>query len=141
MTRSTNIYHDATRRYVVLKYSAQKNDSIDHSIKNVLVQFLRHVESLLDNFISTGETPVSSLERTKCPINRHGSSLINRFFHKMLRFKNWSILPNYRSSDIMGMQRTSIDICYVNTKYRNAEVCRTRTDPDPNSIICGSFRH
>jgi hypothetical protein len=26
---------------------------------------------------------------------------------------------------VMGMQRTSLDIRYINTKYRNAELCRT----------------
>jgi hypothetical protein len=49
----------------VLKCSAQKNDSIDCSVKNALAHFLRHVESLLDDFISAGETPVGGVGTTR----------------------------------------------------------------------------
>ncbi len=72
-------------------------------------------------WVPMGPQPSLQLRDRKCPINRLGSRLISRFFHKMLGFKNWSILPNYRSS---------AGICYVNTKNIFAEVCRTRTTTD-----------
>jgi hypothetical protein len=41
-------------------------------------------------------------QETQYLIHKNGSSLINTFFHVLLRYKGWSILPNYRSGGTNG---------------------------------------